>query len=133
MEPCAELGGLGEKDAAMIAVRTSSTPYALALGLIVAAMPSAPAQALCMASGDGCGDSTKSARFVGPKRASAPPFEVGQPLPARYQMLTNTAYYGLEPPRDGWVYVRVDRWLFRMDLATRRILEDVTSSANAAF
>jgi hypothetical protein len=39
----------------------------------------------------------------------------------------------LPPARDGWVYFRVEHWLFRVDLRSRRIVEDATHEANRAF
>jgi hypothetical protein len=60
-------------------------------------------------------------------------FAIGDRLPDDYMMLTNTEYYGLPPARDGWSYFRVEHRLFRVDRASREILEDATHEANRAF
>jgi hypothetical protein len=54
-------------------------------------------------------------------------------VPDEYQILTNTAYYGLPAPSDGWVYMRVEHRLFRVDLGTRQVVADATHEANRAF
>jgi hypothetical protein len=87
-----------------------------------------------MASGAGCdGPVVEGARFLKPAKVTAKPYDVGDILPDDYQMLMNTRYYGLPPARDGWVYFRVEHWLFRVDLRSRRIVEDATHEANRAF
>ena len=55
------------------------------------------------------------------------PFLVGESLePGSYSVVGNTDQYGLERPRDGWVYVLVEDWVLRLDLDSRVVLEDVT-------
>jgi hypothetical protein len=107
---------------------------AVVLSLAVAglALPQA-AQALCMASGAGCEAGAGGGRFLKPAKVTPKPYDVGDILPDEYLMLTNTGYYGLPPAQDGWVYFRVQHWLFRVDLRSRRILEDATYEANRAF
>lgn len=105
---------------------------ARALAIAIATGLPLSASALCMASGDGCGDDGGS-RFLKPTRISEPEFKIGDVLPDDYQMLMNTRYYGLPAPRDGWVYFKVEHWLYRVDLTSRRILEDATYEANNNF
>lgn len=105
---------------------------ALALAAAGTTLPTT-AQALCMASGAGCGEQATGARFLKAPTPAVKPFEIGQTLPADYQMLLNTARYGLPAPRDGWVYFRVEHYVLRVDLASRTVLADATSEANRAF
>jgi hypothetical protein len=85
-----------------------------------------------MASGDGCGDG-EQIRVPTPLHSSEPRFNIGDRVPDEYQILTNTAYYGLPAPSDGWVYMRVEHRLFRVDLGTRQVVADTTHEANRAF
>ena len=122
----------------MTAARTPSPALlraraiALAFAAAGAVLPDT-ASALCMASGAGCGAQGTGVRFVRPAIVTASPFTIGDRLPDDYKMLMNTRYYGLPAPSDGWVYFRVDHWLYRVDLKTRKILEDATYEANRAF
>ncbi len=60
------------------------------------------------------------------------PVEVGDTLPPQYYILMNTRRYGLPPPRDGWMYFRVEREVYRVDARTREVLERVTEQASRA-
>ena len=62
-----------------------------------------------------------------------PPVEIGDTLPKRYMLLTNTRYYGLPPAGDGWKYYRVEREVYRVENGTRRVLEKVTHWTNRRF
>lgn len=77
-------------------------------------------------------DTPNGPRFL--SVAPAPPVvEPGDIVPEGYQMMTNTRFYGLPPVRDGWVYYRIERDVYRVDYATREVLEKVTHWANARF
>lgn len=123
----------------MAAARPASSPalqraraLALALAAAGASLPTT-AQALCMASGAGCREDASGARFLKPPKPTQKPFEIGQTLPGEYQILLNTARYGLPAPRDGWVYFRVQHYVLRVDLTSRTVLADATAEANRAF
>jgi hypothetical protein len=59
---------------------------------------------------------------------------VGDVLPrGEYSIILDTAYYGLPPVSDGWVYMRVDQDAYRVDWQTHRVLEQVTDQAAANF
>ena len=60
------------------------------------------------------------------------PVKIGNTLPAQYYILMNTRRYGLPPPKDGWMYFRVEREVYRVDSRTREVLERVTEQANRA-
>ncbi|SEN66204.1 hypothetical protein [Palleronia pelagia] len=52
-----------------------------------------------------------------------PPLAVGVRLDGRdFNALVGTAYLGLPPARDGWVYVRLDDRIYRVDFRTREVL-----------
>lgn len=55
------------------------------------------------------------------------PFAVGDVLaPGSFSVVTGSDRLGFEAPRDGWVYVLIQDWVLRMELASRVVLEDVT-------
>lgn len=63
-----------------------------------------------------------------------PAVQIGEVLErGRYSTLMNTDYYGLPPARDGWVYMRVERGLYRVDWRSREVLEEVSDQANSRF
>lgn len=65
------------------------------------------------------------------ERTSKPPVEIGQVLErGQYSMLMNARYYGLPDVSDGWVYMRIEREIYRVDWRTHRVLEKVTDQAN---
>ena len=104
-----------------------------ALALAAALLAPGATHALCMASGDGCGDEAAGPRFLRPATTTPEPFGIGDRLPESYQRLMNTGYYGLPPVQDGWLYFRVGTRLYRVDRHSREILEDATHEANGAF
>lgn len=56
------------------------------------------------------------------------PYQVGETLPhGEFQMLFNATYCGLPPAQNGWSYMRVDRDVMRVDMATLTVLEIVTA------
>lgn len=83
--------------------------------------------------GVGALDAGGAAGLIRKAPARAPAYRIGDTLPDSFQMLINTAYYGLPPARDGWLYFRVEHQLFRVDRQSRVILEDVTRETNGAF
>ncbi len=59
---------------------------------------------------------------------------VGEVLPrGEYSIILNADYYGLPPVSDGWVYMRVERDVFRVDWQSQQVLERVTDQAAANF
>ena len=62
-----------------------------------------------------------------------PVVAVGDAMPKKFTMLLNTARLGLPKPRDGWVYFKAYRDIYRVDLRSREVLERVTHLANGAF
>jgi hypothetical protein len=66
--------------------------------------------------------------------APTPAVKVGDVLDrGAYSILLNADYYGLPPVSDGWVYMRVERDLFRVDWQSQQVLERVTDQAAANF
>ena len=66
--------------------------------------------------------------------APTPAVEVGAVLGrGEHSILLNAEYYGLPPVSDGWVYMRVERDVFRVDWRSHEVLERVTSEAAANF
>ena len=51
----------------------------------------------------------------------------------QYSILMNADYYGLPPASDGWVYMRIERDVFRVDWRSHEVLERVTDEAAANF
>ncbi|MBJ3761847.1 hypothetical protein ILP92_03675 [Maribius pontilimi] len=52
--------------------------------------------------------------------------EIGSVLPREdFNILLGTAYLGLPPVRDGWVYVKLDRDIYRVDRTSLEILERI--------
>ncbi|NKB27218.1 MAG: hypothetical protein GKR99_06540 [Rhodobacteraceae bacterium] len=104
-----------------------------------------PAQA-CLTAGSGakCATAAESRFGIGAgalssggaKFQKAPervyPVQIGDTLPDTYYILMNTRRYGLPPPKDGWMYFRVEREVYRVDSRTREVLERVTDQANRA-
>lgn len=49
----------------------------------------------------------------------------------QYNILLLADYYGLPAVKDGWVYMEVDRQVYRVDFRTYRVLEMVTDQTAA--
>ncbi len=91
----------------------------------------------------GCSTADTGARCVSvPERDGAmssastptPAVDVGDVLErGAYSILLNADYYGLPPVSDGWVYMRVERDVFRVDWQSQQVLERVTDQAAANF
>ncbi len=75
---------------------------------------------------------TTSAKWISVPQ-SPPLVEIGDVLPEEYLVLMNAGYYGLPPVGEGWRYYRVKRDVYRVENASRRVLEQVTDQTNGAF
>ena len=59
------------------------------------------------------------------------PVEIGEVLErGKYSMLLNARYYGLPTVSDGWVYMRIEDEIYRVDWRTHKVLEQVTDQAS---
>ena len=59
------------------------------------------------------------------------PVEVGEVLErGQYSMLMNARYYGLPTVSDGWVYMRIEEDIYRVDWRSHEVLERVTHLAS---
>ncbi|KQI68483.1 hypothetical protein AN189_09185 [Loktanella sp. 3ANDIMAR09] len=78
----------------------------------------------------GAGCATAPIRKVTPPAPEPAPVNIGDVLePGQYSMVMNAAYYGLPLPRDGWVYFRISRDVYRVDYRTLTVLERATDGA----
>ena len=60
------------------------------------------------------------------------PIPRGTILPRnKYNILLIADYYGLPPVKDGWVYMAIERNVYRVDFLTYEVLEMVTDQAAA--
>ncbi|MFQ6549582.1 hypothetical protein AADZ90_016640 [Aestuariibius sp. 2305UL40-4] len=61
-----------------------------------------------------------------PVSSRKPPLENGLVLErGKHNLLMNVDYYGLEPVRDGWVYMEIDEEIYRVDWSTHAIVGHV--------
>jgi len=59
------------------------------------------------------------------------PVEIGQVLErGQYSMIMNARYYGLPRVSDGWVYMRIEDEIYRVDWISQTVLERVTDQAS---
>lgn len=59
------------------------------------------------------------------------PVEIGQVLErGQYSMIMNARYYGLPIVSDGWVYMRIEDDIYRVDWRSHEVLERVTDQAS---
>ncbi|MEM8537478.1 MAG: hypothetical protein AAGF56_06420 [Pseudomonadota bacterium] len=59
------------------------------------------------------------------------PVEIGQVLErGAYSMLMNARYYGLPRVEGGWVYMRIEEEIYRVDWVSHTVLERVTHLAS---
>ena len=100
-------------------------PLALLLALSVWLPQAAAAQCRVAVAGTAC---------VAVPQTSTPkpePVQIGDVLErGQYQMLMNARYYGLPAVSDGWVYMRIEDDIYRVDWRTHRVLEKVTDQAS---
>lgn len=113
---------------------------ALALAAVTLLVPAAPvpAWAGCSTASTGAGCVSVPARASQGSLSSAsaptPAVAVGDVLPrGEYSILLNANYYGLPAVTDGWVYMRVEQDVFRVDWRSQQVLERVTDRAAANF
>lgn len=104
-------------------------PRILVALVIMTALHTGPAIAQCRMAiaGANCVTVPEASRRPPPP----PPVEIGQILErGEYSMLMNARYYGLPSVSDGWVYMRIEDDIFRVDWRTHEVLEMVTDQAN---
>ncbi|MEJ6402245.1 hypothetical protein [Yoonia sp. 2307UL14-13] len=66
-----------------------------------------------------------------PQKPRPAPVAVGDMLErGQYSMLMNARYYGLPSAGDGWVYMQIEREIYRVDWRTHEVLEQVTHKAS---
>ncbi|MEL6837700.1 MAG: hypothetical protein AAFP85_00320 [Pseudomonadota bacterium] len=59
------------------------------------------------------------------------PVTIGEVLErGEYSMLMNATYYGLPRVSDGWVYMRIENEIYRVDWRSHEVLERVTHLAS---
>ena len=59
------------------------------------------------------------------------PVEIGETLArGEYSMIMNARYYGLPTVSDGWVYMRIEDEIYRVDWRSHEVLERVTDQAS---
>ena len=62
------------------------------------------------------------------------PVEVGETIErGAYSVLMNPRYYGLPAVTDGWVYMRIEDEIYRVEWRSHRVLERVTHRASSNF
>lgn len=101
------------------------------IAIIVALTSQADASCLTANTGAGCHTAPRAA--TPPTAGLGPaPVEIGTILPeGEYTMILNSQWYGLPRPKDGWVYFRIVDDVYRVDFATRKVLERATREASA--
>lgn len=95
------------------------------MALLAAQLPTlANAQCRMAVAGASC--------VVVPQTSVTPPaVEIGEILErGTYSILMNSRYYGLPAVKDGWVYMRIEDDIYRVDWRTHEVLEKVTDQAN---
>ena len=66
-----------------------------------------------------------------PSTPAPGPVAVGEFLErGEYSMLMNAPYYGLPRVSDGWVYMRIEDDIYRVDWSSHEVLERVTNQAS---
>ena len=100
-------------------------PLAILLGLSACLPQLAHAQCRIAIAGTACVAVPQSS-------AVAPdPVEIGDVLErGEYQMIMNARYYGLPAVSDGWVYMRIEDEIYRVDWRSHTVLEKVTDQAS---
>ncbi|MEO1639348.1 MAG: hypothetical protein AAFU41_08900 [Pseudomonadota bacterium] len=59
------------------------------------------------------------------------PVEIGEVLErGSHQLMMNSRYFGLPPVSDGWVYMRIEDEIYRVDWVSHTVLERVTHLAS---
>ncbi len=101
----------------------------LAIAIVFSTLPGAvSAQCRIAIAGTNC-VSVPQSQKAAPKPG---PVKVGDMLErGEYSMLLNASYYGLSGVADGWVYMRIEEDIYRVDWNSHEVLERVTDQANA--
>lgn len=85
------------------------------------------ADAQCRTAATGAGCVAVPGARTGPRELGPPPIEIGARMErGRYEILHETAWYGLPRATGTWVYMRVEDDLYRVDWRTLEVLERVT-------
>ncbi len=59
------------------------------------------------------------------------PAQIGDVLErGKYSMVMNARYYGLPAVSDGWIYMRIEEDIYRVDWRSHTVLERVTKQAS---
>ena len=97
---------------------------------LATSLPSiASAQCRIAIAGTACVTVPQSARTPKPG-----PVAIGDILErGEYSMLMNVRYYGLPTVSDGWVYMRIEDEIYRVDWKSHEVLERVTDQAARNF
>lgn len=67
-----------------------------------------------------------------PVTPRAGPVEIGEMLErGQYSMQMNVRYYGLPDAHDGWVYMRIEDDIYRVDWRSHKVLERVTEQVGS--
>jgi hypothetical protein len=84
-----------------------------------------------------CLMASTGASCVSVPTSSAPPpspIEIGSYLTrGEHSIMMNAGYFGLPPVSDGWVYVRIENDVYRVDFGSFEVLEQVTYQTNYYF
>ena len=63
-----------------------------------------------------------------PVKKLPPPVTIGEVIQkGKYSMVMDARWYGLPPAKDGWVYFRIERDVYRVDYVTMTVLERATA------
>ena len=77
-----------------------------------------------------CRMAAAGACHVVPVKKAPPPVEIGEIIPrGKYSMVMDARWYGLPPAKDGWIYYRIERDVYRVDYRTMEVLERATDEA----
>lgn len=94
------------------------------LFLLILSLSTTSASAQCrMAAAGSC--------TVVPATQAPPPVAIGELIPrGKYSMVMDATWYGLPPARNGWIYYRIARDVYRVDYTTMEVLERATSETS---
>lgn len=101
-------------------------PAVISIAILATGLP-ALAHAQCRIAVPG----TNCVSIPQPLTPPAGPVAVGDVLErGKYSMLLNARYYGLPTVSDGWVYMRIEDDIYRVDWRSHTVLERVTDQAS---
>lgn len=100
----------------------------LTMAILIATSPlAANAQCRIAIAGTACVSVPQSSAAA----SASGPVEIGEILErGQYSMLMNAPYYGLPRVSDGWVYMRIEDEIYRVDWHSHEVLERVTHQAS---